>query len=130
MFSGEFGFEIGWLLPAALLAMVLVLISRGRAPRTDLVRAGVILFGGWIVVDGLVLSFMHGMVHPYYCLSLAPAVAGMFAIGIHEMWVKRTTRLGRIGLAAMLLVHRRVELVAAAARRRVAAGACGGRSWC
>ena len=28
----------------------------------------------------------------------------MFAIGIHEMWVKRTTRLGRIGLAAMLLV--------------------------
>ena len=104
LFSGEFGFEIGWLLPAALLAIVLVLISRGRAPRTDLVRAGVILFGGWIVVDGLVLSFMHGMVHPYYCLSLSPAVAGMFAIGIHEMWVKRTTRLGRSGLAAMLLV--------------------------
>ncbi len=103
LFSGEFGFEIGWLLPAALLAVVLVLISRGRAPRTDLVRGGVILFGGWIVVDGLVLSFMHGMVHPYYCLSLAPAVAGMFAIGIHEMWVKRATRLGRIGLGAMLL---------------------------
>ena len=103
LFSGEFGFEIGWLLPAALLAVPLVLISRGRAPRTDLVRGGVILFGGWIVVDGLVLSFMHGMVHPYYCLSLAPAVAGMFAIGIHEMWVKRATRLGRIGLGAMLL---------------------------
>src|SRR6202011_2624840 len=104
LFSGEFGFEIGWLLPAALLAVVLVLISRGRAPRTDLVRAGVILFGGWIVVDGLVLSFMHGMVHPYYCLSLSPAVAGMFAIGIHEMWLKRTTWLGRIGLGAMLLI--------------------------
>jgi 4-amino-4-deoxy-L-arabinose transferase-like glycosyltransferase len=103
LFSGEFGFEIGWLLPAALLAMVFVLISRGRAPRTDLVRAGVILFGGWIVVDGLVLSFMHGMVHPYYCLSLSPGVAGMFAIGIHEMWLKRTRWLGRIGLGAMLL---------------------------
>jgi hypothetical protein len=50
-----------------------------------------------------VLSFMHGMVHPYYCLSLSPGVAGMFAIGIHEMWLKRTTWLGRIGLGAMLL---------------------------
>ena len=59
LFSGEFGFEIGWLIPAALLATVLVLVSRGRAPRTDLVRAGAILFGGWMLVDGLVLSFMQ-----------------------------------------------------------------------
>jgi 4-amino-4-deoxy-L-arabinose transferase-like glycosyltransferase len=104
LFSGEFGFEIGWLIPAALLGMVLVIISRGRAPRTDLVRAGAILFGGWMVVDGVVLSFMHGRVHPYYCLSLAPAVAGMFALGVHEMWRRRTTKFGRIGLGAMLLV--------------------------
>ena len=81
LFTGEFGFEIGWLVPAALLATVLVLISRGRAPRTDLVRAGAILFGGWLLVDGLVLSFMKTNVHPYYCLSLAPAVTAMFAIG-------------------------------------------------
>jgi 4-amino-4-deoxy-L-arabinose transferase-like glycosyltransferase len=104
LFSGEFGFEIGWLLPAALLAMVLVIIARGRAPRTDLVRAGAILFGGWILVDGLVLSFMKSMVHPYYCLSLAPAVGGMFAIGIHEMWRQRSSRFGRIGLSAIILV--------------------------
>jgi 4-amino-4-deoxy-L-arabinose transferase-like glycosyltransferase len=104
LFSGEFGFEIGWLIPAALLAMVLVLVSRGRAPRTDLMRAGAILFGSWLLVDGLVLSYMHGMVHPYYCLSLAPAVAGMFALGVHEMWRRRTTWFGRSGLVAMLLV--------------------------
>ncbi|MBV8930134.1 MAG: glycosyltransferase family 39 protein [Mycobacteriaceae bacterium] len=103
LFSGEFGFEIGWLLPAALLAVVLVLIARGRAPRTDLLRASAILFGGWIVVDGLVLSYMHGMIHPYYCLSIAPAVAAMFAIGIHEMWRQRDRRFGRFGLAAMIL---------------------------
>src|SRR5690242_12462699 len=36
LFTGEFGFEIGWLLPAALVALVLVLVSRWRAPRTDL----------------------------------------------------------------------------------------------
>ena len=104
LFSGEFGFEIGWLLPAALLAVVLVIIARGRAPRTDLVRAGAILFGGWMLVDGLVLSFMKSMVHPYYCLSLAPAVGGMFAIGIHEMWRQRSSRFSRIGLAAIIMV--------------------------
>ena len=104
LFSGEFGFEIGWLLPAALLALVLVLISRARASRTDLVRAGAILFGGWMLVDGLVLSFMQGMVHPYYCLSLAPAGAGMVAIGGAEVWRRRESWFGGIGLAAIVLV--------------------------
>jgi 4-amino-4-deoxy-L-arabinose transferase-like glycosyltransferase len=104
LFTGEFGFEIGWLLPAALLAVVPVLISRRGAPRTDLTRAAAILFGGWLLVDGLVLGFMQGMPHPYYCLSLAPAVAAMFAIGVHEMWRNRASLLHRIGLAAMLLI--------------------------
>jgi 4-amino-4-deoxy-L-arabinose transferase-like glycosyltransferase len=103
LFSGEFGFEIGWLLPAALVALVLVLVSRGRAPRTDNVRAAAILFGGWLLVDGLVLSYMGGTIHPYYTLSLAPAVAGMFAIGVHEMWIKRGSWFGRGGLAALIL---------------------------
>ncbi|MQY28038.1 ArnT family glycosyltransferase [Nocardia aurantia] len=104
LFSGEFGFEIGWLLPAALLALVLVLVARRRAPRTDLVRAGAIVFGGWVVIDGLVLSYMKNLAHPYYTLSIAPAVAGMFAIGIHEMWVHRHTVFGRLGLAGLIAV--------------------------
>jgi hypothetical protein len=102
LFTGEFGFEIGWLLPGALLATVLVLVERGRAPRTDRVRAGVVLFGGWMVVDGVVLSLMHGTVHAYYCLSLAPAVAAMFAIGVQRMWVRRDSWFGRLGLTALL----------------------------
>ncbi|WP_099250956.1 glycosyltransferase family 39 protein [Mycobacterium sp. shizuoka-1] len=104
LFAGEFGFEIGWLIPAALLAIVLVLLARGRAPRTDRVRAGVLLFGGWLLIDGLVLSYMKGMVHPYYCLSLAPAVAGTVAIGAHEMWGRRQSAFGRAGLTAMVAV--------------------------
>ncbi|GLP73943.1 glycosyl transferase [Mycobacterium antarcticum] len=103
LFTGEFGFEIGWLLPAALLAFVLVVIARGRAPRTDPTRAGAVLFGGWMLVDGLVLSFMKTMVHPYYCLSFVPAVCGMLAIGVHEMWGRRDTWFGRGGLAALIV---------------------------
>jgi len=84
-----------------------VLISRGRAARTDAVRAGVIVFGGWLVVNGLVLSFMRGMrgmIPSYYCLSVAPAVAAMFAIGVAEMWRHRASRFHRIGLAALVVV--------------------------
>ena len=104
LFSGEFGFEIGWLLPAAFLALVFVVIARRRAPRTDLARGGVILFGGWMLIDGLVLSYMKGMAHPYYCLSVAPAVAGLIALGGSEMWRLRRLALGRFALAAMIFV--------------------------
>lgn len=104
LFSGEFGFEVGWLVPAALLALILVLVARGRTPRTDPVRAGALLFGGWLLIDGLVLSYMKGMVHPYYCLSLVPAVAAMVAIGAHEMWMRRQSWFGRLGLVALILV--------------------------
>ncbi|WP_101951276.1 glycosyltransferase family 39 protein [Mycobacterium sp. 3519A] len=102
LFNGEFGFEIGWLVPAALLATVLVVASRGRTPRTDLTRAAAILFGGWLIVDGLVLSFMHGTIHAYYCMSVAPPIAAMFAIGVHELWQLREKWLYRGGLAVLL----------------------------
>ena len=122
LFAGEFGFEIGWLIPAALLALVLVLISRGRAARTDDIRAGALLFGAWLVIDGLLLSYMKGMVHPYYCLSLAPAVAGTVAIGAHEMWEHRQSRFGRIGSDRAGCGDRCLELVGTRPQRRLAAG--------
>ena len=52
--------------------------------------------------SGLVLSYMNGTIHPYYCLSLAPAVAGAFAIGVAESWAKRSTWFGRVGLAVLI----------------------------
>jgi hypothetical protein len=104
LFTGEFGFEMGWLLPAALLGLVFVLVVRARAPRTDAVRGGAVLFGAWLLVDGLVLSYMKGMVHPYYCLSVVPAVVALVAIGGREMRRTRDRVFGRISLAAMILV--------------------------
>jgi len=103
LFTGEFGVEISWLLPAALVALVLVFVLRGRAPRTDLIRAGAIVFGAWMLVDGLVLSYMKTMVHPYYSLSFAPAVCAVVAIGGGAAWVRRDSWLGRGGLVVMIL---------------------------
>jgi 4-amino-4-deoxy-L-arabinose transferase-like glycosyltransferase len=67
-----------------------------------LTRAAAILFGGWLIVDGLVLSFMHGSIHAYYCLSIAPPLAAMFAIGVHELWRRREKWLYRGGLVVLL----------------------------
>ncbi|MGF6889293.1 4-amino-4-deoxy-L-arabinose transferase-like glycosyltransferase [Nocardia sp. GAS34] len=104
LFTGEFGFEIGWLLPAALMALVLLLVARRGRPRTDSIRGAAIVFGVWLIIDGGVLSYMSGTVIPYYTLSIAPAVAALTAIGLHEMWGARDTWFGRGGAAALVLV--------------------------
>ncbi|WP_433628899.1 ArnT family glycosyltransferase [Nocardia sp. CA-120079] len=103
LFTGEIAYEISWLLPAAILAFVLVLASRWRAPRTDLVRGAALTFGLWLIIDGVAFSTMKGGMHAYYTLAIGPAVAGMFALGVHEMWRRRADAFGRIGSAALIL---------------------------
>ncbi|MFE3226167.1 ArnT family glycosyltransferase [Nocardia sp. NPDC059228] len=103
MFTGEIGFEISWLLPAALLAFVLVLVSRGRRPRTDLIRGAALVFGLWLVIDGVLFSAMKSGMHAYYTLAVAPAIAGCFAIGAYEVWRRRAEAFGRVGGACLIL---------------------------
>lgn len=103
LFSSEMGYEISWLLPAALVALVAGLwLTRGR-PRTDRTRAGLLLWGGWLVVTGLVFSYMEGVVHPYYTVALAPAVGGLVAIGGGALWQERHRLTARIALALMVV---------------------------
>ncbi len=55
LFGSDMGTQISWLLPAALISIVAGgWLTRNR-PRTDGVRAAVILWGGWLLVNGLVL---------------------------------------------------------------------------
>src|SRR3546814_10119676 len=81
--------QISVLIPAALIALVFGLLACGRAPRTDLVRASLILWGGWFLVTGLIFSYMSGTIHPYYTVALAPAVAGMIGTGGYALWFVR-----------------------------------------
>ena len=103
LFGSEMGIQISWLIPAALIAVVFGLLARGRAPRTDLVRASLILWGGWFLVTGLIFSYMSGTIHPYYTVALAPAVAGMIGTGGYALWLVRARWIGRCGLAATML---------------------------
>ena len=55
-------------------------VSR-RAARTDRTRAAALLWGGWVLVTGLVFSYMNGIIHPYYMVALAPGIAALVGIG-------------------------------------------------
>ncbi|MFI1238522.1 glycosyltransferase family 39 protein [Nocardia salmonicida] len=89
MFEPAQGGQIAWLIPAALLALVVGLVMCGRAPRIDRRRAALILWGGWLLVTGLVFSFMAGIFHQYYTVALAPAVAALVGIGAVQIWGAR-----------------------------------------
>ncbi|WP_020666335.1 ArnT family glycosyltransferase [Amycolatopsis nigrescens] len=102
LFGASMGIEISWLLPAALLGLVAGLWFTRRAPRTDRTRAALLLWGGWLLVTGLVFSFMGGITHPYYAVALAPAIAALIGIAGRELWQGRHNRLARAALAAMV----------------------------
>lgn len=89
LFEPAQGGQIAWLIPAALVALVAGFVLRGRAPRTDRRRAALILWGGWLLVTGLVFSFMAGIFHQYYTVALAPAVAALVGIGAVQLWAER-----------------------------------------
>lgn len=110
---GSAGDQGGWLLPAAVVALVAALLLVRRAGRTDPVRAAVLLWGGWAAVTALVLSLMQGIWHPYYTVQLAPALAALVAIGATLLW-RRDTRRARLVLAggSLLTTVWAVSLVA------------------
>ena len=103
MFGTAFGLEISWLLPAALVALVALLLGTLRRPRADRTRAAAILWGGWVLVSAGTFSLMSGIVHPYYAVALAPGIAALVAIGVRVLWGRRDRIAARAGLAAMVL---------------------------
>ncbi|WP_229133198.1 ArnT family glycosyltransferase [Bifidobacterium mizhiense] len=96
LFSGEFGTQISWLAPLSFAGIVISLLIIGRAVRTDVRRASVIAFGGWLTVTWLVFSFMAGIFHQYYTVALAPALAALVAIGAFSLWIARDKLWARI----------------------------------
>jgi 4-amino-4-deoxy-L-arabinose transferase-like glycosyltransferase len=104
MVNPSFGGEIAWLLPTALVALALGLWLTRRAPRTDPRRASLVLWGGWLLVTSLVLSFMSGIVHTYYAVALAPAVAALAGMLLPALWRARGVLVARVALATLVAV--------------------------
>ncbi|MBP2477418.1 4-amino-4-deoxy-L-arabinose transferase-like glycosyltransferase [Crossiella equi] len=92
LFNEQVGGQISWLLPlcAVVLVLVAVTVFRRATPHrgavSGQVRAGWVLWGGWLLLTGAVFSFAEGIFHPYYTTMLAPAVAAVSAAGGRELW--------------------------------------------
>lgn len=104
LFGFSMGADIGWLLPAALVCTVAGLALTRRTPRTDPTRAALVLWGGWLAVTAVVFSYMNGIVHPYYTVALAPAIAATIGIGAPMLWRKRRGPRAASAMAATTVV--------------------------
>jgi 4-amino-4-deoxy-L-arabinose transferase-like glycosyltransferase len=116
MFNSLNGGQIAWLLPTALLATVALAVVSWRAARTDRTRAAVVLFGGWLLITGAVLSLAGGIIHTYYTVELAPAIAALVAIGAVVLWRARARTVLALGVLvtgawSYTLLHRTASFV-------------------
>lgn len=103
LFNDLMGGQASWLLPAALLALAAGVAARWRAPRTDRVRAAFLLWGGWLVVTGAVFSLSSGVIHTYYTVALAPAIAALVGMGGALFWQHRHQTVARLVAATAIL---------------------------
>ncbi|MEV4226173.1 glycosyltransferase family 39 protein [Streptomyces bobili] len=96
MFNDTLGGQISWLIPFAAVALVGGLVLCGRAPRTDLTRAALVMWGGWTALHYLTFAMAEGTMHPYYTTALAPGIAALCgggglmllrALRAHRRWV-------------------------------------------
>ena len=118
LFGSEFGGQISWLIPAALISLgALLWVSRRRArvpvtagiagssasPVTRM-RAFAAIWGGWLLVTGVVFSYMQGIIHPYYMVALGPAIGALVGVGATSLWQARLGIAGRVCAAVAVAV--------------------------
>jgi len=86
LFNDEVGGQVSWLIPVAAVALVVGVWTRRGQPRTDPQRAGWMLWGTAFVTHYAAFSLMEGVFHPYYTLTIAPAVAALAGAGAVVLW--------------------------------------------
>jgi 4-amino-4-deoxy-L-arabinose transferase-like glycosyltransferase len=102
LLSGPFAADAGWLLPAAVIGALGVLITRRRQGRRDPLRAAVVLWGGWWLV--LAVFFSTGTyLNAYYVAALVPAVAALCGTGLAACGPRPWPPRARLVVAATVL---------------------------
>jgi 4-amino-4-deoxy-L-arabinose transferase-like glycosyltransferase len=102
LFLSEFGGQVSWLIPAAVILLAAGLFITFRARRTDIARASYLMWGGSLLLTGAVFSFAQGIIHPYYAIALAPSIGAVVGPGAVQVWNARRTVWARLVLAGAL----------------------------
>ena len=86
IFNNDFGPNIAWLLVLALASGGLLLWILRKTPRINRGRAAVIFWMLWLIIHIVIFSMTSGVIHPYYVVIMAPAVAALVGIGVPFLW--------------------------------------------
>jgi 4-amino-4-deoxy-L-arabinose transferase-like glycosyltransferase len=104
LFNDQLFGQIAWFIPLAIVCLVVGMYQRRWAHRTDIGLAGYLLWGGWFVVTAIVFSYMSGIIHSYYAVALAPAIAALVGAGLVDLWsIRVRVWLGGIFVGAVCL---------------------------
>jgi 4-amino-4-deoxy-L-arabinose transferase-like glycosyltransferase len=97
LFQSGLADQGAWLLPFALIGLLAlaVLTFAGERARRNPRLATLIVFGGWLLAEAVVLSYSKGIVHPYYVSAMGPGLAGMLGAGATAfVWLARRRHWG------------------------------------
>ena len=86
IFNSDFGPNIAWLLVLALAGGGLLLWILHKTPRTNRGRAAVIFWMLWLLIHIVIFNMTSGVIHPYYVVVMAPAVAALVGISLSFLW--------------------------------------------
>lgn len=92
IFNNDFGPNIAWLLVLALAGGGLLLWILRKTPRTNRGRAAVMFWILWLLIHIVIFSMTSGVIHPYYVVVMAPAVAALVGISLPFLWGAYTRR--------------------------------------
>jgi 4-amino-4-deoxy-L-arabinose transferase-like glycosyltransferase len=85
LFNEGLGGQASWLLPLALLGMIVAASQeKVRLPLTRKQQA-IVLWGVWLLTMAVFFS-VAGFFHAYYLATMAPAIAALFGIGLVALW--------------------------------------------
>lgn len=96
--------QAAWLMPLALVGLLVGLWLGRRRPRSDRRRAALVLFGLWMLAGYGLFSFSRGIFHSYYLSAIAPAIAALAAVAVVTLAERARTGVGpALALAGALL---------------------------
>ena len=92
IFNNDFWPNIAWLLVLALAGGGLLLWILRKTLRTNRGRAAVIFWMLWLLIHIVIFSMTSGVIHQYYVVVMAPAVAALVGISLPFLWGAYTRR--------------------------------------
>lgn len=109
LLSPQLGAQIGWLVPAALISLIVAWGIR-RWWTVDARRTSLMIWGGWLITVGGFFS-VAGFFHRYYLVMLAPAIAALVGIGIATCWNARPRALFLLPVMAGVTIGIQIHLL-------------------